>query len=285
MSETRSKNAIVLGMPRSGTSFAAAIFARQGYYVTSDPEQDLRQGDEHNPFGYWEAGPLVEANSEVLRRVGYEHHNTWIYPAIAEEAVARIRALEPSPEHREFVQSYLPRHPWMWKDPRLCLTLSYWWKLMDPATTSVLLMKRSPESIYHSFRRVNWIQGGAEAHAEVIYKIGQHVGEAERTLREMHIPHTVVDYDRTVESPGGVAMSVGETFGLTLSDADLNVQRGLDHSKLTNRLWVSAKREVGLLPAPLRRALKRLIPSAVYRIAFPEKRFETDNGKAKPGKT
>ncbi|MEJ2363028.1 MAG: hypothetical protein P8Z75_16755 [Gammaproteobacteria bacterium] len=48
-------NTIVVGMPRSGTSMTAAIFARAGYYVSGDDEKQLRIGDEYNPDGYWEA--------------------------------------------------------------------------------------------------------------------------------------------------------------------------------------------------------------------------------------
>ena len=40
------KNTIVIGMPRSGTSMTAAIFARQGYFLAEDTDEELRPGDE-----------------------------------------------------------------------------------------------------------------------------------------------------------------------------------------------------------------------------------------------
>jgi len=73
---SRSKNAIVLGMPRSGTSMTAAIFARQGYFLAADTNEELRPGDEHNPAGYFEASGLVERNAHLFRRVGYTAHNS-----------------------------------------------------------------------------------------------------------------------------------------------------------------------------------------------------------------
>ena len=55
-------NAIVIGMPRSGTSMVTNIFAKSGFFLAEDESNELRAGDEFNPSGYWEAQDLISAN-------------------------------------------------------------------------------------------------------------------------------------------------------------------------------------------------------------------------------
>ena len=50
-----------------------------------------------------EAEPLIEANASLLRRVGFEHHNTWMFAAIGPEQAARIPGLEPTADVRAAV--------------------------------------------------------------------------------------------------------------------------------------------------------------------------------------
>jgi hypothetical protein len=272
-------------MPRSGTSFAAGVFGALGYYAVADPDKELRKGDEHNPFGYWEAEQLVEMNVEVLRRVGYSHHNTWMYPAIGEEAAARITDLEPTQQHRDFVSAYANRAPWMWKDPRMCYTLPYWWKMMDADNTAVLLMRRPPKAIYYSFLRVGWVDTGRRAHADVLRKIDQHMKAADAALRDLRIPYVAVEYDKLAKSAQTTAADLSRLFRVTLSAADLNVQPQLDHSTFTRRIMAQARRKADALPAPLRAGMKRLIPGALLRAAFPEKVFEGQTREAGAPKT
>ena len=56
------KNALVIGMPRSGTSLTANVLAGKGYYVGTSRLSSLQHGDNHNPFGYFEADDVVERN-------------------------------------------------------------------------------------------------------------------------------------------------------------------------------------------------------------------------------
>ena len=271
MQRVAQRNAIVIGMPRSGTSLAASVFARKGYFVADDEASELDPGDDHNPFGYWEATRLVERNVAILAAAGFPHHNTWLYEAISDEQARRIAELEPAEEDRQLVAGYNQSQPWMWKDPRFCYTLSYWWKLMDPAQTGVLLIRREPEAIYNSFLRRSWRKGSEADRRDVFSRVDHHIAAAERAIQEGRIPHLAVRYQDYLEKPGMVAERVGTLFGMQLSVADLNVRAELNHSSAKGRIGASFYRLKKHLPG--KRILKRVIPSRLITLLWPERKY------------
>ena len=195
------KNVVVVGMPRSGTSLTASIFARQGYFLAPDEESELRDGDGDNPDGYFEADSLVEANARVLSRAGFDRHNTWLYEPIDDARTAAIRDLEPLPEDRELLSQYEANTPWLWKDPRLCYTLAYWWPLFNHDTTRVLLACRDAGQIWNSFLRLGWRQDTETERADVFERVERHIGAARATIDAFDIPHIEVDYAEYASQP------------------------------------------------------------------------------------
>lgn len=75
----------------------------------------------------------MDANREILRRAGYPFDNTWMFEAITDTQANAIWDLEPEPSDVSLAQMYGAQSPWVWKDPRLCFTLGYWWKILDPS--------------------------------------------------------------------------------------------------------------------------------------------------------
>lgn len=267
------KNVIIVGAPRSGTSLTAAIFARKGYYVGGIEKADAREGDDNNPFGYFEADGLIERNVQVFRRAGFNFHNTWLFDMISERSLADIAAMDPCDEHRRFVESYKGRSPWLWKDPRLCFTLSYWWKLMDPATTGVLLVRREPSEVYRSFRRMGWCDATGTARARVYKRIERHLRAAEEAASSSQISHCAVDYCDYASRPAMVARRISTFCGLDLSMEDLNVHVDLNHSTVRGR--VASHLRMSLDHGALRhlRLLRRLVPPHWLAVLLPEKKY------------
>lgn len=263
------KNIIVVGTPRSGTSLAASIFARLGHFVADDESAQLRGPDHFNPAGYWEAEPLIEANVSLFRRVGFKHHNTWMFDPISDEQAGRIAALPPADEHRELVARYEKNRPWVWKDPRLCYTLGYWWPLVNPETTAVLFVRRDPEETFKSFARIGWRDSSAAARDETFGRMADHIGAAEAALRDFEIPHAQIHYSDYRESPGRVAALLSELSGLTISVADLGFTEHYSSSTFRGRLRVAAEKTLKLIPLPVRNFIRRLVPASIMQKLFP----------------
>jgi hypothetical protein len=260
------KNVVVVGMPRSGTSLTMAVFARHGYYVGPIRRGRYREGDEHNPFGYFEADALVRRNAELFSRAGFPRHNTWTFERMPDDVRARLHALAPEPRDAELVASYLPHRPWAWKDPRLTYTIGYWWPLLDPADTTVVLMWRDPAAVVNSFRRMDW-----PVQPDLAARVREHFDVARDALVAVGAPHLVVDYEDYLTRPAEMAAVLGRHVGLDLGVDDLNVRTELDHSR--RRGWRALMMEGRrFLPVGARRAVRRTLPRPVLEWLAPELR-------------
>jgi len=148
---------IVLGMHRSGTSVVAELLQRWGAY---GKEEALIQGDIWNENGYWEYGPLVDFNEELLRAVSSSWHtppadsDRPLLTALAQDAGYRGRAL------RLLEDMQAGGRPWFWKDPRLPVLLPFWKRVWgdvvfvvpvrDPVDIALSLQRRDRFSVSRS---------------------------------------------------------------------------------------------------------------------------------------
>lgn len=73
MKETSPLKIIVVGLPRSGTSFVAGLIERMGYSL--GPSYWLKGRDEHNKHGYFECIPLNSLTDKILKDLGGDFHN------------------------------------------------------------------------------------------------------------------------------------------------------------------------------------------------------------------
>src|SRR5262249_15821969 len=135
------KNVLVVGVPRSGTSLTESIFANKCYFVAGEP--DSRDEDEPASPTHAEASSLLAANVQLLSGAGYVHENPWMLEPITETQAAAIPGLPKNDQHRAILDRLNAKQPWIWKDPRLCYTLGYWWPMMNPETTGVLFQTRN----------------------------------------------------------------------------------------------------------------------------------------------
>jgi len=265
------KNAVVVGMPRSGTSMTAAIFANKGYFVAEDEKNELRKGDEYNPAGYWEAEPLIKSNAEVFNSVGFMHDNTWLYEAISAQQAMGILALAKDPKHAGLVKHYDDHQPWVWKDPRLCYTIGYWWSYMNPETTRVLLLKRDPKEIHQSFLRVKWRTSSKQDKLDTYQRVEDHINAAEYAIKKLAIPHIVVNYSDFAKYPESTARQISDFFGFDLSPEELGFSRKLNNSRLLGRLSTQVDKLGDRIPDGLRKKIKSCIPKSLIKLIFPHR--------------
>lgn len=136
---------LVLGMHRSGTSLLAHMLTDCG--LALEPREELQNGDEQNPDGYFEPIHLVRANDALIQ----SHGGTWYTPP-----VRRLQEPQVAPEllssMRARVDGWRARGiSWVWKDPRLNATLPAWLPLLPPQV--VIVATRNPAEVARSLRR------------------------------------------------------------------------------------------------------------------------------------
>jgi hypothetical protein len=259
------RNVIVVGMARSGTSLTASIFVKKGYFVADDYEDQLQAANRFNRNGYWELEELKEADASILEAVGFQHHNTWTKEAIEPRSAEAIFDLEHRAEHLELVNRYAEKQPWIWKDPRFCYTLAYWWPLMDPETTGVLLVTRNPSEIWRSFVRAKWGNATSDGKAAFVRRVEDHIEFARATIRRFDIPHIEVDYGDYAVEPKATAEKIGSFFGIDLEPGDLGYESKYNSSAPRGYIGYVSERVGRMLPSGVRRSLKNALPKFLHR--------------------
>jgi len=265
------KDAIIIGMPRSGTSMVTSIFAKNGFFLAENESKELRAGDEFNPSGYWEAQDLIDANDEILSRAGYKPDNTWLYEPIKQEMAKKILELSPTAEHRRLVEKYNNYHPWVWKDPRLCYTIGYWWPLLHRENTRIILLKRDSNEIYNSFVRLKWRENNASSKKDVFQRIQDHLESAKIAIEKYNIPVLEVSYSDFGTQAKETSQRVSEFFGISLETDDLGFDTSLNTSNLRGRVMKIADAIADFLPDTLRKFIKKMIPKFLLKIIFPNR--------------
>jgi GT2 family glycosyltransferase len=179
---------LVLGMHRSGTSAATRMVSLLGFSIC-DPA-DLSDDRFGNERGLWESASLVRYNDDLLRVAG----SAWWCPPVPDHDWSEI-VQKRGPEARECFEKVHDASTWVWKDPRNCLTLTFWLRVLA-STPAALLILRHPFEIATSLRNRNQ------------FSIGASLALWERYLREVTcglegLPVLVTTYDQMIADPLG----------------------------------------------------------------------------------
>ena len=127
----------ILGMHRSGTSLLARILNLLG--VSLGPEKQLLPANFANPKGYWEHQGFIELNDRILAWAGGSYSRPPTFPVGWDTApcLEHLRASALALIHRDFANAEI----WGWKDPRTCLTLPFWQRILP-------CMRYAPKNIF-----------------------------------------------------------------------------------------------------------------------------------------
>ncbi len=152
---------------------------------------DLVPAGTKNPKGYWESMSLVAFNSRVLDAVGSGMSCPLTLAAGWEldPSLDLLRGEAPDAVRRAF-----PEDPWVWKDPRHCLTLAFWADALEIRPVVVLVL-RNPLEVAASAMRARSEEGK-------IYGLALWERYLRQALRQVDgLPVLVASYERVLEDP------------------------------------------------------------------------------------
>jgi len=195
---------IVTGMHRSGTSCITGLLARCGFSLgTSHPLLNENRPD--NEKGHFENLGAAAINETILRSAG----GSWDVPPSQEKSAEAGEEL--AEDIRLFSETFDGD---IFKDPRICLTISVWERHCASNLESIVLCLRHPSSVAISLLKRNNIpiETGLELWARYNTSLIKGVSK---------IPLIVVDYDNLGSNlPLELARLTAE-LGATLSAAEL----------------------------------------------------------------
>ncbi len=216
---------LVLGMHRSGTSLLARVVNLCG--VPTDAEDQLMKPSRDNERGYWEPQYLAEINDGILDAGG----GSWCDPPISEREI-RHPSHDVARRIRECIRPWTATGAsWLWKDPRLTVTLPAWLPELPPAVA--LISVRNPLAIWHSlYKRDRFPRLPTYLLWEIYMRAAvRHT----KTLRRLFVPYEelIDDPRRTVEMVATFLGTAGAIFDRTptLDTAQQECLTGLQHHR------------------------------------------------------
>lgn len=139
---------IVLGMHRSGTSVLARMLNLMGAYF--GPEGMSTGANVENPKGFWERRDVRQLNDALLHSVGYDWDRIGRFDV---EQLPRPAVEAFTAQASRLVLEMDAHRPWMLKEPRLCLLLPVWRRILEaPVLVHIV---RHPLEVASSLRRRN----------------------------------------------------------------------------------------------------------------------------------
>lgn len=151
----------------------------------------LKGASRINEKGFYEQLPLRRLNDQLLERLG----GSWAGPPELQLGWATDSDLDDLREEaRRCVVATYPEAPWVWKDPRTCLTLPFWRTCLKTEPVALIVL-RDPASIIASMCARERM---TEAYALALW---------ERYMRNVllgaaGLPVLVTEYRELIEAPG-----------------------------------------------------------------------------------
>jgi hypothetical protein len=135
MAETRPDNVIILTGGLTGSSALAGLLAAAGFW---SGDETFRKPD----YNTYENSDLIRLNRRLMHRagVGEEYAIRFLPDAIVR--IASLAGVEDPGEYRSHIARCEAHAPWLWKDPRLWLTIRFWSGLLDWRRVRVQLLRR-----------------------------------------------------------------------------------------------------------------------------------------------
>ncbi|UCH96418.1 MAG: sulfotransferase [Candidatus Aminicenantes bacterium] len=154
------KNVLILGSGRSGTSMAAGILSKAGYYMG----ENLMPATHTNPKGFFESFDIEQINEDILRKVVKKKPlfiDFFLKKNLAKghywlAKVSLRKRMKTDEFINQRIRKEIARAPFCFKDPRFSYTLPIWRPFL-PKNTVFLCIFRHPTATAKSI--LKQIQG------------------------------------------------------------------------------------------------------------------------------
>ncbi len=158
------KNVVVLTGGLAGSSVVTALLARDGLWPG---DQTFKKND----YDTWENQGLIDLNKHLLAEAGIADDWTMRFrPGDIDRVAALADRVDPVP-FADFARACDAHAPWVWKDPRLWLTIRFWRPFLNLTDTAFIVVRRDPLQSWISTTLRRQIQSPRHARA---YEDGIH---------------------------------------------------------------------------------------------------------------
>ena len=129
------KNVIILTGGISGSSVLASLISRAGYWTGEDTQKKV-------DYDTYENLGLVELNKQLLAAAQIGDDYTMVFNEHYFDQVTAVQRAIDTQAQQQFVADCNQHQPWLWKDPRLWLTIGFWQQFVDFESVQFIVITR-----------------------------------------------------------------------------------------------------------------------------------------------
>lgn len=203
------RNVIILTSGLTGSSVLSGLISRGGFWT----------GDTHKKEDYdtYENKRLIELNLSLFRQANYTGNYLTEFSSDAMDRIGSLYGSIDDTPYREFLATCNRHAPWIWKDPRLWLTIRFWQNLLDLNQCSFIVLTRGYLQCWVSATLRRQIRSYRDSRA---YE--QRVKDsATDFLQENKLPHLQIGYEELILTPAEAVSKLNSYLGSSLTVDDL----------------------------------------------------------------
>jgi len=204
------ENIIVLTSGLSGSSVVTHLLSRAGYWSGHSTSKK-------SDYDTHENSRLVELNKQLLKTLNYDHDYSKV--VIVEktlQAAELVNTIDISP-FKAFVDECSNQAPWIWKDPRLWVTMPFWIQLLDKNDFLVLVVDRELSQ--------RWISENLRRNIQSYSYCKQYNVQIKEIIDSFISQHglkaNLLVFDMLIKNPELTLCNINEFVGSSLSMDDL----------------------------------------------------------------
>jgi hypothetical protein len=135
------KNVIILTSGLTGSSVLTGLITRAGYWAGDRTHKKAE-------YDTYENEELIELNRRIFKQANY--HGDYLMD-FSPEVLEKISALSSDDgQYAGFIDKCDQHGPWVWKDPRLWLTIRFWKKFVDLNDCKFIVLTRGFRQLWVS---------------------------------------------------------------------------------------------------------------------------------------
>jgi len=140
-------NVIILTTGISGSSVITGFLSKSGLWAGDDTVFKDNLTGKYETF---ENKKLVDLNDSLLKEAGVEFEGKARYDASSRDKLNDIYSEIDTEKYNNFIKECNLHSPWIWKDPRLFLTIGFWINSLDLSNTKVVVLHRNSYELWKS---------------------------------------------------------------------------------------------------------------------------------------
>ncbi|HED36454.1 MAG TPA: hypothetical protein ENJ08_19835 [Gammaproteobacteria bacterium] len=140
-------NVIILTTGISGSSVITGFLAKSGFWAGDDT---VFKDNFTGIYETYENKKLVDLNDSLFNETGLEFEGKARYDVDARDKLNDIYEKIDTEKYNKFIEECNAHSPWIWKDPRLFLTIGFWSNALDLNNTKVIVLHRNSYELWKS---------------------------------------------------------------------------------------------------------------------------------------